>query len=125
MISAGGVLIQAMPGCSEDLINQLEIRAELFGAISQALNDYTLHEIAEMYFRGLEGEILEESELALVCDCSRRRIEQVLLSMGEKQLREMAQEDHGAELTCHFCRSTYRFTQEELENLIAQGKERA
>ena len=45
--------------------------------------------------------------------------------MGEKQLREMAQEDHGAELTCHFCRSTYRFTQEELENLIAQGKERA
>lgn len=125
VISAGGVLIQAMPGCSEDLINQLEIRAELFGAISQALSDYTLHEIAEMYFRGLEGEILEESELALVCDCSRRRIEQVLLSMGEKQLREMAQEDHGAELTCHFCRSTYRFTQEELENLIAQGKERA
>lgn len=125
VISAGGVLIQAMPGCSEDLINQLEIRAELFGAISQALNDYTLHEIAEMYFRGLEGEILEEGELALVCDCSRERIEQVLLSMGEKQLREMAQEDHGAELTCHFCRSTYRFTQEELENLIAQGKERA
>lgn len=125
VISAGGVLIQAMPGCSEDLINQLEIRAELFGAISQALSDYTLHEIAEMYFRGLEGEILEEGEPALVCDCSRERIEQVLLSMGEKQLREMAQEDHGAELTCHFCRSTYRFTQEELENLIAQGKERA
>lgn len=125
VISAGGVLIQAMPGCSEELINQLEIRAELFAAISQALNDSTLDEIAEMYFRGLEPEILEESALTLHCDCSRERIEQVLLSVGEEQLCAMAQEDHGAELTCHFCRSTYRFTQEELENLIAHGKEKA
>ena len=125
VISAGGVLIQAMPGCTDDLINQLEIRAELFGAISQALNDYTLDEIAEMYFRGLEPEILEEGELVLTCDCSRERIEKVLLSMGENQLREMAQEDHGAELTCHFCRSSYRFTEQELEELIAQGKEQA
>lgn len=125
VISAGGVLIQAMPGCTDDLINQLEIRAELFAAISQALNDYTLDEIAEMYFRGLEPQVLEESELVLTCDCSRERIEQVLLSMGEKQLSEMAREDHGAELTCHFCRSSYRFTEQELEELIAQGKEQA
>lgn len=125
VISAGGLLIQAMPGCSEDLIHQLEIRAELFGAISQALHENTLDEIVQMYFRGLEPEILEESEPELRCDCSRERIEQVLLSMGEQQLREMAEEDHGAELTCHFCRSAYRFTQEELEKLIKQGKERA
>lgn len=125
VISAGGVLIQAMPGCSEDLIHQLEIRAELFGTISQALHENTLDEMVQMYFRGLEPEILEESEPELVCDCSRERIEQVLLSMGEQQLREMAEEDHGAELTCHFCRSAYRFTQEELEKLITQGKERA
>ena len=42
ILSAGGILIQAMPGCSEELLDALEIRAELFGAISQMLSEMTL-----------------------------------------------------------------------------------
>ena len=41
ILSAGGILIQAMPGCSEELLDALEIRAELFGAISQMLSEMT------------------------------------------------------------------------------------
>lgn len=28
----------------------------------------------------------------------------------------MIEEDHGAEAECHFCRNTYDFSEEELEN---------
>ena len=125
IISAGGLLIQAMPGCSDELLDQLEIRAELFGAISQMLSEMTLEEIVSGCFRGLEPEILEEIPLTLACDCSREYIERVLLSMGEKEIRDLIASQNGCEVSCHFCRSTYAFTGEELEKLIEQGRQEA
>ena len=121
IVSAGGILIQAMPGCSDELLDALEIRAELFGAISQMLEEMTLEEIVSGCFRGLEPNILEEIDLDLHCDCSRDYIERVLLSMGEEEIRDMISEQNGCEVSCHFCRKHYAFTGEELEALIEQG----
>jgi len=123
IISAGGILIQAMPGCSEELLDALEIRAELFGSISQLLQDMALEELAYACFRGLDPEVLEEIPLSLQCDCSHEYIERVLLSMGEEEMRDLIRTQNGCEVTCHFCRSHYSFTGEELEKLIEQGKE--
>ncbi len=125
IVAAGGLLIQAMPGCSDELLDQLEIRAELFGAISQMLSEMTLEEIVSGCFRGLEPEILEEIPLTLTCDCSREYIERVLLSMGESEIRDLIATQNGCEVSCHFCRSTYTFTGEELERLIEQGRQEA
>ena len=66
IISSGGILIQAMPDCSEELLDALEIRAELFSSISQLLSEMTLEEIVEGCFRGLNPEILEEMPLHLL-----------------------------------------------------------
>ena len=121
ILSAGGVLIQAMPGCSEELLDALEIRAELFSAVSQMLREMTLEEIVEGCFRGLEPEILEEIPLTLQCDCSREYIERVLLSMGAAELRDIIEKQHGCEVSCHFCRRHYAFTGEELNRLLEQA----
>ena len=121
IISAGGILIQAMPDCSEELLDALEIRAELFSSISQMLSDMTLEEIVEGCFRGLQPEILEELPLQLRCDCSRDYIERVLLSMGENELRDIIKNQGGCEVQCHFCRKRYAFTKQELEGLIEQA----
>ena len=123
IISAGGILIQAMPGCSDELLDALEIRAELFGAVSQLLQEMTLEEIVRGCFRGLEPEILEEIPLTLQCDCSREYIERVLLSMGEAEIRDLIRTQNGCEVSCHFCRSQYAFTGSELEALIAEASE--
>ncbi len=122
VLSAGGILIQAMPGCSEELLDALEVRSELFGAISQLLQEMELEELAYACFRGLEPEVLEEIPLTLKCDCSHAYIERVLLSMGEDEIRDMIRTQNGCEVTCHFCRSRYAFTGEELEALLEQGK---
>ena len=124
ILSAGGILIQAMPGCSDELLDALEIRAELFGAVSQLLQEMTLEEIVSGCFRGLEPEILEEIPLTLQCDCSKDYIERVLLSMGEEEIRDLIRTQNGCEVSCHFCRSHYAFTGEELEALIEQASEK-
>ena len=122
VLSAGGLLVQAMPGCSDELLDALEVRAELFSAITQLLQEMELEELAYACFRGLEPEVLEEIPLTLRCDCSHEYIERVLLSMGEKEIRDLIRTQNGCEVTCHFCRSIYAFTGDELEKLIEQAK---
>ena len=124
IVAAGGILIQAMPGCSDELLDALEIRAELFSAISQMLQEMALEEIAYACFRGLEPEVLEEIPLQLRCDCSKEYIERVLLSMGEEEIRDLIRTQNGCGVSCHFCRSQYTFTGEELEALLKQGMEK-
>ena len=112
-----------MPGCSEELLDALEVRAELFGSISQLLQEMALEELFYACFRDLEPEVLEEIALSLTCDCSREYIERVLLSMGEGEIRDMINKQNGCEVSCHFCRSHYAFTGEELEQLIEQASQ--
>jgi len=123
VLSAGGILVQAMPGCSDELLDALEVRAELLGAISQLLQEMSLEELAYACFRDLEPEVLEEIPLSLRCDCSHEYIERVLISMGESEIRDLIRTQNGCEVTCHFCRNHYSFTGEELEQLLEKAKD--
>lgn len=119
--ASGGLLVQAMPGCTEELLGQLEVRAQLYGAISSALCEMDVHALVGAYFRGLEPQVVGESPLRLSCDCDRARIERVLISLGAQQLREMIEQDGGAEVCCQFCRRRYAFTAQELTALLERA----
>ena len=97
------------------------MRAELYGAISSALCEMDVHALVGAYFRGLEPQVLQETPLRLSCDCDRARIERVLISLGAQQLREMIEQDGGAEVCCQFCRRRYAFTEQELTALLERA----
>ena len=59
------------------------------------------------------------SEPRFACRCSRERVVRALLSLGATPLREMAEKDRGARLTCDFCNAAYSFSASEL---IALGQ---
>jgi molecular chaperone Hsp33 len=61
-----------------------------------------------------------EIEPRFACRCSRERVARALRSLGAPELRDMAEKDGGASLTCDFCNAEYRFPKEELLAL-AQG----
>lgn len=67
-------------------------------------------------------EPLEYRDLFWSCDCSTERMERALISIGEKDLREIYEEDGQAELVCQFCLSPYQFDRERLERLLAEIK---
>ncbi|MBR6953802.1 MAG: Hsp33 family molecular chaperone HslO [Clostridia bacterium] len=119
---AGGLLIQPLPGCTEETLSQLELRSPMFADISRELAAAPKEELAEDWFRGLEPVLLDRTPLNYRCTCSRERMERALLSIGRKDLQEIIDEDKGAELSCHFCNSVYRFTTEELRTLLASAE---
>ena len=120
---AGGVLIQPLPGCSEEVLQRLEALAPHLAGVSTMVRELGSAEaLAAHALGGFTYEVLQQTAPALLCDCSRERIERALLSMGEGELRDMIAEQHGAQVSCHFCNKTYDFTEHELLELIREAK---
>jgi len=117
VLKAGGLLIQPLPGCPDEIIDQLELRSPMFADISREMTFAPIEQLCEDWFRGMEPRILERTRLAYRCTCSRERMEKALISLGRKDLQSLIDDGEGAELVCHFCRKKYNFTTEELEKL--------
>lgn len=118
VISAGGVLVQALPGCSQKTLEMLDMRAMLFSGISRDLFEDSLDDLADRWFKDMGMVKLSRQPIAYRCGCSREKAEEMLRSVGKEELLNIIREDHGAELTCHFCHTTHRFNEDELKALL-------
>ncbi|MEG1525397.1 MAG: Hsp33 family molecular chaperone HslO [Clostridia bacterium] len=117
--AAGGMLVQPMPFCPDETVDLLQARAERITSLSKQLDEGTsLNEILMELFGDLDLVIMAERRPRYHCDCSRHRIEQALISVGAEELKDMIEHDHGAEVQCHFCNRTYRFSEAQLTALL-------
>lgn len=119
---AGGLLIQTMPACPDEAIERVMGAAGRIPALGTRLADgEELETVLRDIFEGLDAEITDRFAPAFSCDCSRERLERALLSIGEKDLREIIEQDGQAELTCQFCGKAYRFDRAALEALVREA----
>jgi molecular chaperone Hsp33 len=122
VLKAGGLLIQPLPGCPDDVIDQLELRSPMFADISREMTFAPIEQLCEDWFRGMNPRILERSSVSYTCSCSRERMERALISLGRKELKTLIEEDRGAELVCHFCHGRYFFSTKQLEELLKEAQ---
>lgn len=116
---AGGYMIQLVPPVNEAAIDFIEENIKDMQSVTKMLEDgLSPEEIALKGLKGLDGEILDSWEAQYYCDCSRERTEQVLITLGKDELTKLAEEEPVTEVCCHFCDNKYRFTSEELKELI-------
>ncbi len=121
--AAGGFVIQLLPGAEEADTERIEKVISEIPAVTQLLSSgETPRDIVERLLSGYEIDYFEDMETKYFCGCSRERMERALISVGEKELGLMIEEDGQAELCCHFCNKKYQFTRNELEKLRAQAK---
>ena len=120
VLSAGGYLVQMLPGAGEETAEQLEASLRAAKPVTELLRaDPDPEALLRAALPGLELEILEKRPVEYRCDCSRERMERALISLGREELRAMIDEQGSAELTCRFCDNVQRFSREELEALLA------
>ncbi len=122
--AAGGLLIQLMPGASEAAIASIENSAGMFMDISATMREYHLKDSVQQLLLHLEPEVLEERAPVYRCDCSRERIERMLVTLGKDELTDMIDTQHGAKVDCHFCNRRYEFSEEDLKLLLAAATAR-
>lgn len=118
VIAAGGYFIQAMPGCAEETLAQLEENISLTPYVTQLLElGYTPEKMIETIARGLDVTIQESIELSYKCRCSREKILGALATLGQEDISAMSQ-DEETEVHCQFCNETYKFSGEEIARLL-------
>ena len=123
--ASGGYIIQVLPDALEEVIAKLEDNISNVEPISSMIDKgFTPEQVLETVCKGLEMKILEKKDLKFVCDCCEERMERALVSIGEKDLTEIIQEDEKAEICCEFCDTKYNFNKEQLENLLAKAKQK-
>ncbi|AVQ97615.1 Hsp33 family molecular chaperone [Oceanobacillus iheyensis] len=118
ILAAGGFIVQIMPGADDDIITRLEKQIESIPPISSLIREgNSPEEILERLLGQEELKIHEKLPIEFRCRCSRERLEQAIIGLGNEEIENMIQEDHGAEASCHFCNEKYVFTEEELKTL--------
>jgi len=120
--AAGGYIIQALPGASDEVIAGIEERILKAPSISSQIEqgktpEQILHEILGQADMKVMGRI----EPKFSCDCSRERLESVLISLGKEELEDIIRKEGKAELICHYCNKKYHFDKKELEILLKQA----
>ena len=121
VLSAGGVLVQALPGCSPKTLEMLDLRAMLFSGISRDLFEDPLDVLAERWFHDLDPVVLGRQPIRYFCGCSREKARRMLKSVGREQLLEILEQDHGAEMTCHFCHAQHKFSEQDIKEILNEG----
>ena len=116
--AAGGYLIQLLPFAREECICAIEKNIANIPPISALLDQgKTPEEIANMLLSGLDPNELDTASPQYKCDCSRKRTEEILLSIGKEELSKIAAEGEDTTVSCHFCGKNYVFTPDEISAL--------
>jgi len=116
---AGGYIFQLLPDAEDSTISYIENTIDNMPPITTLLSwGETPESLVDLFFAEKGFEIQETVPCKYLCNCSRQRMENGLISLGKKDLLEMAESSEDAECICHFCCKKYVFNKEDLLKLI-------
>lgn len=117
--AAMGYMVQVVPPVSDKSLQVLEENLSKMTAISAMLESgRDPADVAVEALSGLGGEILDSWEAVYHCDCSQSRTEEILCSLGKKEIARLIEEQEITEVCCHFCNKKYRFSADDLMRLL-------
>lgn len=118
-----GFLVQALPKADDAELEKIMAQIAHMPALSELIKDNGVEGIIRELFGDIPYTILESHDIFFRCGCGPEKIERALLTLGREELQDMRKKEQGAEVTCEFCRKTYRLGGAELDNVIAQASE--
>ena len=127
--SAGGVLIQLLPFAAEETIAAIERNIPRLANVSRLFErGLDNKQIADIALEGIEYDVFDELYVDYKCNCSRERVEKALVTLGEKDLFEMLEEQKAEgkadelEVCCRFCGRKEIFTRSDIEKIAKKSK---
>lgn len=120
---AAGLLLQAMPGATNEDIFRTYDALDYLGNLTGYLDEgMTLEEVA-LKVMPSEATIMASTAADFFCRCSMDRFKSALLTLGLDEVEAMHRDGH-RELVCQYCNSQYILTDQDFvemrEQLLAQ-----
>jgi molecular chaperone Hsp33 len=117
--AAGGVLIELMPGHTDETVAKLEKRVRAAPSISKRiLEGATEADLIRDYLGDFELIELEHPHpVSFQCRCSYERVLRSVHLLDMKEVEEMIAENNPIEGTCEFCGRTYSVEEEDLQKI--------
>lgn len=112
-ISAGGIIVEALPGIDESQLVMLEDIMSNFKEISAVLCQKSIEEVFQFYFNHLDCKVLAQENLQFKCNCSRTRIERLIKGLGKEEAFDIIEKVGKLEIACQFCNKKYAYNREE------------
>lgn len=116
---AGGLLVQAMPGVTDETLARLEANIRAMGQITDNLRQGGLLRAIERATEGLGLQLAPEAQAArFECRCSRQRAVDSLKFFDAAERQDMMATG-GQEVLCHWCGEKYHVSPDEIAALDA------
>ncbi len=114
-VGAGGVVIQALPGCPEEYIVKAEELISNFTDISTKINELKIEGIIDNYFKGCN---FTEKCAQYHCICSSDYIDSILISLGKEELNDIIKTQGKIEVNCQYCDKKYVYYDKDVDKLF-------
>ncbi len=119
-IGAGGVVIQTMPFCPEDVILKAEKLISNFYDISTQVQKMGLEGIISNYFSEYT---FTEKCAKYHCICSKDYIDSILISLGKDEIFDIIKEQGKVEVNCQYCDKKYVYNLKDATKLFTNDNE--
>lgn len=128
--SAGGYLIEQLPGVSEEEMAQVEHNlaalVELDGGdklpTNLLLKGKSPLDICELILKDLDLKPLQQLTPTLTCDCTDERLVRALRLLPKEDVEEILQTQEVLEARCEFCAKVYRMGPEDVRHRLETAK---
>ena len=122
-LAAGGVMIQLLPFADNAVIDQIEKNASALTSVTDLFKSgLTPLEIANIAMKDIPFDPFDEITVDYLCNCSRERMREALYKVGERELKEMLDEEEAEgkpralTVSCQFCNKSYVFEEKDIIN---------
>ncbi|NLJ72100.1 MAG: Hsp33 family molecular chaperone HslO [Syntrophomonadaceae bacterium] len=113
--AAGGLIVQAMPGAQDSILEIIENNIFNLGPISNLMLVHeNLEGILSELFANIDYEALASLPLEFACRCNEERLRTIFTSFSIEELQEIYAKEGILEARCNFCNETYQFSLEEI-----------
>jgi molecular chaperone Hsp33 len=112
--TAGGMVVEALPGAPDKAIERIEANIASFSGISELLEAQGIDGVVARVLDGLDPEIVDSRTLRYRCRCSRERFLRQLVLLSAED-RAYLKEELVIKADCHFCGAHYEYTPDELD----------
>ena len=118
-VAAGGVVMQLLPGTSEENMDRAENAMQHFVNAADVVEKFGAEGIMKEFFSAdtTDGGIYLTFP-AYKCNCSRKKIEGVIVPLGLDELLKIVEEDGKVNVHCHYCNTDYGFSKDDVLKLF-------